>query len=132
MGKKTIGLDVGLKRIGVAYTPDGKVVVPLPAVIRRSRKEASRQISQLLKEWGAEILVVGIPKTNPEMERRIRHFISLLEFDGEIVFWDESYTSAIVEEEIKGVIKYRRDGRVDSLVAKKLVEEFWSAQNRKS
>jgi len=58
------------------------------------------------------------------MQIRIKHFVNLIDFDGKIVFVDESFTSSLVEEEIKGIIKYKKDGRVDSLVAKKLIEHY--------
>ena len=122
--EKIIAIDVGLKRIGVAYTPNKSVVVPLNTVIRKNRNQAAKEISELLKEYQADTLVVGIPKTNEEMERRIKHFVNLIDFDGKIDFEDESFTSAIVEEEIKGKIKYKRDGRIDSLAAKKILESY--------
>ena len=122
--EKIIAIDVGLKRIGVAFTPNLSVVVPLPAVIRKNRNQAAKEVDELLKEYKADILVVGLPMTNEEMQRRIKHFVSLLNFNVQIEFVDESYTSAVVEEEMKGKIKYKRDGRVDSLVAKMLLERF--------
>jgi putative Holliday junction resolvase len=121
---KIASIDVGLKRIGVAYTPDEKVVVPLPAVIRKNRNQASKDVSNLLKEWGIEKLVVGIPFTNEDTTNRIKHFTNLLEFDGEIVFQDESYSSIEVENMMKGKIKYKRDGRIDSLAAKNILERY--------
>jgi putative Holliday junction resolvase len=104
---KIASIDVGLKRIGVAYTPDEKVVVPLPAVMRKNRNQASTDVSKLLVEWGIEKLVVGIPKTNEDTSNRIKHFTILLEFKGEIVFQDESYSSVEVENMMKGTIKYK-------------------------
>jgi putative Holliday junction resolvase len=71
-------------------------------------------------------LVVGIPKINKEMQKRIKHFVSLIDFDGKIEFVDENFTSNLVEEEIKGKIKYKRDGRIDSLAAKKILEGYLS------
>ena len=121
---KIMAIDVGLKRIGVAYTPDEKVVIPLSAVIRKNRNQASKEVSNLLKEWGIEKLVVGIPFTNEDTSNRIKHFTNLLQFDGEIVFQDESFSSVEVEEMIKGEIKYKRDGRIDSLSAKNILERY--------
>jgi putative Holliday junction resolvase len=121
---KIASIDVGLKRIGVAYSPDEKVVVPLSAIIRKNRNQASRDVSNLLKEWGIEKLVVGIPFTNEDTSNRIKHFTNLLEFDGEIVFQDESYSSFEVENMMKGKIKYKRDGRIDSLAAKNILERY--------
>ena len=121
--ERIIGIDVGLKRIGIAFS-NGSVTVPLPAVIRKNRNQAANEIMQKINEYKADTLVVGLPMTNEEMQRRIKHFVSLLNFPGKTVFVDESYTSAEVEEEIKGKIKYKRDGRIDSLVAKKLIENY--------
>jgi len=119
-----VAIDVGLKRIGVAYNPFSDIVLPLNAIIRKNRNQAAREVEKILKEKNAKILVVGLPMTNKEMQIRIKHFVSLIGFDGKIEFVDESYTSSIVEEEIKGKIKYKRDGRVDSLVAKMLLERY--------
>jgi putative Holliday junction resolvase len=124
--EKIIAIDVGLKRIGIAFTPNKSVVVPLNAILRKNRNQAARDVSNLLKEYKADILVVGIPKTNKEMQRRIKHFTSLIDFDGKIEFIDESFTSNLVEVEIKGKIKYKRDGRIDSLAAKKILESYLS------
>ena len=121
---KIASIDVGLKRIGVAYTPNADLVVPLPAVLRKNRNQASRDVSNLLKEWNIEKLVVGIPFTNEDTSNRIKHFTKLLEFDGEIVFQDESYSSFEVENMMKGNIKYKRDGRIDSLAAKNILERY--------
>ncbi len=121
--EKIIGIDVGLKRIGIAFS-NGSVTVPLPAVIRKNRNQAADEITQIINEYKADTLVVGLPMTNEEMQRRIKHFLGLISFEGKTVFIDESYTSAEVEEEIKGVIKYKKDGRIDSLVAKKLIENY--------
>jgi len=123
--EKIIGIDVGLKRIGIAFS-NGSVVVPLPAVIRKNRNQAADEVMNIINEYKADTLVIGLPMTNEEMQRRIRHFTNLLPFEGKKVFVDESYTSAEVEEEIKGVIKHKKDGRIDSLVAKKLIENYLS------
>ena len=121
--ERIIGIDVGLKRIGLAFS-NGSVVVPLKAVIRKNRNQAANDTIKIINEYKADTLVVGLPMTNEEMQRRIKHFISLLDYKGKIVFVDESYTSTEVEEEIKGVIKHKKDGRIDSLVAKKLIENY--------
>ena len=123
--EKIIGIDVGLKRIGIAFS-NGSVVVPLPAVIRKNRNQAARDVVNVINEYKADTLIVGLPLTNEEMQRRIKHFVSLLDYNGKIVYIDESYTSAEVEEEIKGIIKHKKDGRIDSLVAKKLIENYLS------
>ena len=121
---KIMAIDVGLKRIGVAYTPNGSVVVPLKAIIRKNRNQASREVSGLLKEWKIDKLIVGIPFTNEDTSNRIKHFTKLIESDGDIEFVDESFSSFEVEMAIKGQIKHKRDGRIDSLAAKNILERY--------
>ena len=125
---KLAALDVGLKRIGLAFCFDGKVVLPQNAVIRRGRNQAAKDISNILKEWGIEKIIVGIPKggsSEDEMQRRIKHFISLLDIDGvEVEYIDESFSSFEAKEQIKGLIKQKRDGRVDSIAAKIILERY--------
>ncbi|HHH21010.1 MAG TPA: Holliday junction resolvase RuvX, partial [Nitratifractor sp.] len=76
---KLASVDIGLKRIGVAFCFDKKVVLPQNAIIRKGRNQAAKELSELLKEWGIDQLNVGLPKggsSEEEMERRIKHFIS--------------------------------------------------------
>ncbi|MDR0761757.1 MAG: Holliday junction resolvase RuvX [Campylobacteraceae bacterium] len=118
-----VAIDVGLKRIGAAVCFEGDVIVPLSAVLRRNREQAASDTSEILREYKAEILVVGLP-TNNETARRIKHFVSLLEFEGEIVFADEDFSSYEAKERMRGVVKQKRDGRVDSLSAVVILERF--------
>ncbi|MCX2682289.1 Holliday junction resolvase RuvX [Campylobacter sp. MIT 21-1685] len=116
---KALAIDVGLKRIGVALCVDGNVAIPLKAVLRKNRKQAAKELQILLKEYQISLLIVGIPcggSCETEMTSRIKHFVSLLEFEGEICFVDESFTS---KEALKfGRVKTRiKDGRLDSLSA---------------
>lgn len=122
--EKRACIDVGLKRIGIAICLNGSVITPLPAVLRKNRNQAARDTLKLLKEWEIETLIVGFPKSSEEMQRRIEHFISLLEFDGEIVYQNEDMSSIEAEDLIKGDIKYKRDGRVDSIAAKIILERY--------
>jgi len=125
---KVAAVDIGLKRIGVAFCFDGKVVLPQNAIIRKGRKQAANELSALLKEWQIEQLVVGLPKggsSQEEMERRIKHFISLVELgDIDVVYIDESFSSFEAKEQMQGVIKQKRDGRVDSIAAKIILERY--------
>ena len=75
-----VGVDIGLKRIGVAISPDGTIAIPTIPILRKNRKQAARALCNMLRDNGAKILVVGLPKggsCQDEMERRITHFISL-------------------------------------------------------
>ena len=125
-----IALDIGLKRIGVAYSPDGKTAVPLRAVLRKNRNQAASEVKALLEEWQAERVVVGIPlggSSEAEMKRRIEHFMKLVDFGGEVCYVDESGSSKEAEELIKGEMRHIRDGRIDSIAAMLILQRYLSS-----
>jgi putative holliday junction resolvase len=122
-----IAIDLGLKRIGIAYCAHKNIVTPLPAIIRKNRNQAANDLKKLLNEWEADALVVGIPlggSSEDEMRRRIEHFLKLLDFSGEVFFQDEANSSLEAEELLKGEIRYTRDGRVDSVAAMVILERY--------
>lgn len=124
---KYASLDIGLKRIGVALSLDGRVVMPLDAIIRKNRNQAATDVEKLLKEWEIESLVVGLPKDSTsadEMERRIKHFISLLELDIDISYQDEQGSSYEAKELTKGQFRHKKDGKIDSVAAKIILERY--------
>jgi putative Holliday junction resolvase len=121
---KLASIDIGLKRIGLATSFLSDVVTPHPAIIRKNRNQASNDTDRFLKEWEIDTLIVGYPSSSEDMKKRIKHFLTLLEFDGEIFFQEENMSSIEAEELIKGDIQYKRDGRVDSLAAKIILERY--------
>jgi putative Holliday junction resolvase len=131
---KYLAIDLGLKRIGLAYSAHKDIVTPLPAVIRKNRNQAASEVKNAIDEWGVDAVVVGIPlggSSEEEMGRRIRHFMNLVDFEGKIYFQDEAGSSLEAENSMKGKIKYIRDGRIDSLSAKIILERFLATQKQK-
>ncbi|KIM05478.1 MAG: Holliday junction resolvase [Sulfurovum sp. AS07-7] len=131
---KIASIDVGLKRIGVAICLDRSIVFPQNAILRKNRVQASNAVSAFLKEWQIDKLIVGLPKdgsSSDKMERRIRHFVSLLELgDIEVVYQDEQGSSFEAKEMIKAQFRDRRDGKLDSISAK-IILERWLEQDKK-
>ncbi len=124
---KIAAIDIGLKRIGVAVSPDGKVVFPKDAILRKNRNQAARDVDAFLKEWEIDRLIVGVPKggsSEAEMTRRVEHFISLLAYANEVIYQDEYGSSAEAKERMQGVVKQKRDGRIDSIAAQIILERY--------
>ena len=118
-----MAIDVGLKRIGVALAV-GQTVMPQTPVLRKNRNQAARDVSAVLREYGGKKLVVGVPlggSSEDEMRRRIAHFVSLLEFDGEVVYQDEAMSSFEASEIYA---EDRRDGRLDSIAAMIILKRY--------
>ena len=124
---KYIAIDLGLKRIGLAYSAHKDLVTPLPAVLRKNRNQAASEVKKVITEWEADAVVIGIPlggSSEDEMRRRIAHFMNLVAFDGAVIYQDEAGSSLEAEALMKGEIKYIRDGRVDSISAMIILQRY--------
>ncbi|MFA6188865.1 MAG: Holliday junction resolvase RuvX [Sulfuricurvum sp.] len=122
-----IAIDLGLKRIGLALSSGVGIVTPLSAVERKNRNQAAHDVKKVLNEYEATTVVVGIPMgstSEDEMRRRVEHFMNLVDFQGQIAYQDESHSSQEAEALMKGEIRYKRDGRIDSLSAKIILERY--------
>ncbi|WP_456451282.1 Holliday junction resolvase RuvX [Hydrogenimonas sp.] len=130
--ERIAAIDVGLKRIGMAISLDGRTAIPQNPIFRKNRNQAAREVDDFLKEWAVDRLIVGIPRggsSEEEMERRIRHFVSLLEFGGKVVYMDEYGSSKEAAEKIQGITRQRRDGRLDSIAAQTILERWLFSVN---
>lgn len=124
---KLASIDIGLKRIGVAICLDGHIVMPQNAILRKNRNQAARDVNAFLTEWEIDKLIVGLPKdgsSSEEMERRIKHFVSLLELKIEVAYQDEQGSSFEAKELTMGDFKHKKDGRLDSVAAKIILERY--------
>ncbi|PKN15008.1 MAG: Holliday junction resolvase RuvX [Deltaproteobacteria bacterium HGW-Deltaproteobacteria-24] len=124
MAEKLASIDVGLKRIGVALCLHEKIVTPQSAILRKNRNQAAHDVNAFLKEWEIDKLIVGFPSSSEDMQNRIKHFVNLLELNIPYEFQEENLSSIEAEELIKGEIKHKRDGRIDSIAAKIILERY--------
>ncbi|RDU58032.1 Holliday junction resolvase RuvX [Helicobacter sp. MIT 99-5507] len=119
-----IAIDFGLKKIGIAQYING-IILPLAPIIRRNRNDAAKRLNELLIEKNTKILIIGI--ANEEMQRRINHFITLLNFSGEIKFVDESLSSKEAEEMLQNRDNshiMRKNGTIDSISAMIIMQRY--------
>jgi len=128
MSKKYASIDIGLKRIGCALSVSSDIVNPQKAILRKNRDQAARDVSSFLKEWDIDTLVVGYPEASEDMKPRVKHFVKLLDFNGEIVFQNEDMSSQEAKDITKGEIKHKRDGRLDSIAAKIILQRYLQKQ----
>lgn len=136
-----IALDVGRKRIGVAKTDELGLLAHPAGCVRRTSDEAARaEIRRLVLQWGAEKLVVGLPK---EMSgeigpaaREVLDFAEPLRADlpgVELLFWDERLTTKGTERILieLDVSRRKRRSLVDALSAQWLLAGFLEAERVK-
>ena len=60
---RVLALDLGAKRIGVAVSDsDGRLATPVTTIRRhRDRPRLHREIADLVGEWEAELVLLGLP-----------------------------------------------------------------------
>ncbi len=103
--------------------------MPQNAILRKNRNQAARDVKAFLDEWEIEKLIVGLPKdaeNSEEMERRIKHFVSLLDLKIDVDYQDEQSSSVEAKELTMGVFKHKKDGKIDSVAAKIILERWLS------
>jgi putative Holliday junction resolvase len=134
LANKYLSIDLGLKRIGLAYSAHKDIVTPLASIIRKNRNQASDEVKKAIKEWEIDIVVVGVPlggSSEEEMKRRIAHFMNLVSFDGKVYYQDEAGSSKEAESLIKGEMKQLRDGRIDAISAMIILQRYLYANKNK-
>ena len=134
MANKYIAIDLGLKRIGLAYSAHKDIVTPLPSILRKNRNQASDEVKKAIKEWEIDTVIVGVPlggSSEEEMKRRIAHFMNLVDFSGDVFYQDEAGSSKEAEALIKGEMKHLRDGRIDSISAMIILQRYLYANKIK-
>lgn len=130
---KYLAIDLGLKRIGLAYSAHKDIVTPLPAILRKNRNQAADEVKKVINEWKPDAVVVGIPlggSSEEEMRRRITHFMNLVAFDGDVLYQDEAGSSVEAESMMKGEMRSIRDGRIDSLSAMIILQRYLYANKK--
>ncbi len=114
-----LAFDYGEKRIGVAVgNTITKTAEPLTIIQEKNQDERWKAIEQVIQEWQADLLVVGLPThpdgTTHEMTQKAKRFGNQLHgrFQKPVVWVDERFTSASVE------------GGNDALAAQLILQQY--------
>ena len=125
---RTLGLDVGERRVGVAVSdPEGRLAVPLRVVERRGRGDAAA-LAELAHREGAERIVVGLPVSlNGEIGPQaleVQAFAEQLRAatNTEVVLYDERLSSVEADRHLQAAglrgkqARERRDGVAAAII----------------
>lgn len=135
---RLLGLDVGSRRIGVAFSDPEQMLATGHGFIDRRRTEPFGAIATLAREREVALAVVGLPLNADGSEgpaaERVRAFGAELERRTglKVAYHDERYTSVTAEETLAegGVTWQRRKELVDKLAAQLLLQGFLDAAPR--
>ncbi len=130
---KILGLDYGDKRIGVAICDElGIAARGVATVTRKYWKRDIAQIATLVREYGAEMIVIGYPVRLDGTEGiqcgKVNDFIETLAtgIDIPVVKWNEALSTKEAEGLLREAdVKLRkRRGVVDRIAAAIILQDY--------
>jgi putative Holliday junction resolvase len=133
---RTLALDIGEKRIGVAVGDEtGTLARPLTTIKRASKREDFERIARLVKEQSAGRVVAGYPKSLSGEEgpqaQRVRRYVETLAatLPVPVELWDERYTTVEATERLHEAKRRRpRDrGQLDAAAAAIILQNYLDA-----
>lgn len=128
-----LGIDFGLKRIGVAVSDEMmSMAFPLTVIEFVSRKQVLAELQKIIKEYGVIKVVAGLPRTlkgeiGPAAEKIISHvdwFRGQMEIPWDLS--DERMTTAEVERVLldADVSREKRKEVRDQLAAQRILQVY--------
>lgn len=138
-GRRLLALDPGSKRVGVAVSDERWITIrPLQAIPRTNWKELLRAVSEIVRSFDAQALVLGLPlrldgsegEAAKEARRLARNF--RLSLDIPVFMQDERLTSREAEARLmsEGHSPANLPQEVDSRAAAIILEDFISSRMR--
>jgi len=134
---RTVALDLGSRRIGVALSDSGGTVATPYETVHRSgdREREHRRIAQLVDDAGAEVVVVGLPLSlDGSLGPAARAILDEVDqmrtaLDVEIVTWDERLSTVQAERSMRAMGVRKGDKRriVDQLAATVILQSWLDA-----
>jgi len=134
---RTLGLDVGERRVGIAISdPTGILARPLQTLVRGSREDDFAAITAIVAEHDVGLVVVGQPLSQDGTEglqaRRIARYALALaaRLSVPVVSWDERFTTVAAEGILRQTRKKkdrrraRAKGEVDAIAAAVILQSY--------
>ncbi len=138
---RTLGIDLGEKRIGLALSdPLGVIASPLEVFEFAGQEEALKHIAAVVRQKGVEEIVVGLPlmmngTCGPKAEEA-KEFAAALQnrVEAPVVCWDERLTTTQAQRALLegDVSRAGRKMRVDMVAAALLLQSYLDSRPQKS
>lgn len=141
--KKALGIDYGLKRIGLSLSDDTQTIAfPLKYILNDSVKKTVSELKKVIEEENVGLLVIGMPiglkGKKTEISTEIEKFIEILkdslkekiEEGLEVKIYDERFSSAqaqrsLIEQNIK---RNKRKEKIDSIASTFVLQSYLDKQ----
>ncbi|HLZ40291.1 MAG TPA: Holliday junction resolvase RuvX [Candidatus Sulfotelmatobacter sp.] len=136
---RVLGLDVGLRRVGVAISdPLGITAQGLETLHRKNKKYDLQHLNRIIREYDVKEIVVGLPLRMSGAEgaqaEKIQAFAEDLRkhFKLPVHLWDERLTSAEANRLLRETdLSIEKRGRaVDRMAAMLILQGWMESQQR--
>ncbi len=132
---KILAIDHGTKRIGLAISDElGITAKALPVLKVKNEKQALQKILEIIEKENCEKILIGNPSgyanTKSAQSWIVQDFANSLKekTSAEIIFWDESYSSADASRVMQRAGQRRRRGEpVDDVAAAAILQDYLDA-----
>lgn len=135
-----MGLDYGDKTIGVAISDElGWTAQGVEVIRRKSPEEDRERLAQLIREYGMDEIVVGMPKNmngsvgprgeaSLEFAERLRNWFGL-----PVQLWDERLTTVAAQRTLieADVSRKKRKGVIDKMAAQLILQGFLDSKTKR-
>ncbi len=139
---RIMGIDFGVKRIGIALSDSMKMFSIAHKTILNNSKTLE-ELEKIIKEKNVIKIILGIPNEQRQKKESktsiindVKKFKDKLEkkFEFEVELWDETYTSAIAQQQILESVnkKVKRQNKdlLDMYSAAIILQEYLDSQKR--
>jgi putative Holliday junction resolvase len=136
-----MGIDYGLKRIGIAMTDFLRIAAsPFDTIENVSLKENTLKILEIAKNNGVSVIVLGLPLnmngTEGEMAETVRKFVEEIKFlsDIKVTTVDERLTTVQAERmliEEANISREKRKNLKDKVAAALILQTYLDMQSEK-
>ena len=133
---RIIGLDIGEKRVGIAYCDTAtNVCVPLKVINASEVSESSPSWRRLLADYEPDLIVCGLPKTlsgaRGKQARRVEELARQIALQAgvELEFEDERLSSSQAKRYLReqGMSEREMRGKLDSVAASLILQSWLDA-----
>ena len=130
---KTMGIDFGLARIGIALSDDTKFLAsPYLTYKRKTEQEDLTYFTNLIQEKKVDEIVCGLPYNmqgeEQEIAQKTREFMQKLQdlVNLKVEFVDERLSSSMAEEMLKETEKdwKKRKEKLDAVAASIILQDY--------
>lgn len=139
---RIMGIDFGVKRIGIALSDSMKMFsIAHKTILNNST--TLEELENIIKEKNVIKIILGIPNEQRQKKESktsviidVKKFKDKLEkkFEFEVELWDETYTSAIAQQQILESVnkKVKRQNKdlLDMYSAAIILQEYLDSQKR--